>query len=241
VTNTLEETPVRHVGVIVPSSSRTSEPQFHAFAPQGTTFHTTRGRITGKWSKPVNELIPEIKHAAGMIAEIRPDLIVYNCTSSSMQEGLDGERRIVKAISDETDVPAVSTSALIADAFSTLNCKRTIVISPYADNADIIAYLAEVGVEVVKNIALRIPPQQYPGIPPEEWARIAIENDCEENDSIFLSCGATTQIYSIPMIEKQIGKPVINSNQAVIWGGWRFSGGRPLDAGLSARLGSLFG
>jgi len=35
---------------------------------------------------------------------------------------------------------------------------------------------------------------------------------------VFLSCTNTTQIDAIADIEKLLGKPVVNSNQAVLWG-----------------------
>ncbi|MEX2036955.1 MAG: ectoine utilization protein EutA, partial [Xanthobacteraceae bacterium] len=39
-----------------------------------------------------------------------------------------------------------------------------------------------------------------------------------EADGIFLSCTNTRQIEAIADIERALGKPVVNSNQAVLWG-----------------------
>jgi maleate isomerase len=35
---------------------------------------------------------------------------------------------------------------------------------------------------------------------------------------VFLSCTNTTQIDAVDAIERALGKPVVNSNQAVLWG-----------------------
>ena len=35
---------------------------------------------------------------------------------------------------------------------------------------------------------------------------------------MFLSCTNTTQIEAVAAIERALGKPVVNSNQAVLWG-----------------------
>ena len=51
-----------------------------------------------------------------------------------------------------------------------------------------------------------------------QWARLAKENDRPDADGIFLSCTNTRQIEAIADIEKMLGKPVVNSNQAVLWG-----------------------
>ena len=53
---------------------------------------------------------------------------------------------------------------------------------------------------------------------PQDWARLAKENDRPDADGIFLSCTNTRQIEAIADIEKMLGKPVVNSNQAVLWG-----------------------
>ena len=36
-------------------------------------------------------------------------------------------------------------------------------------------------------------------------------------DGFFLSCTNTTQIEAIETIERETGKPAVNSNQAVLW------------------------
>jgi len=50
-----------------------------------------------------------------------------------------------------------------------------------------------------------------------------MDRACEEErrrrpDGIFLSCTSTTQIEAIADIERLVGKPLVNSNQAVLWG-----------------------
>jgi maleate cis-trans isomerase len=71
---------------------------------------------------------------------------------------------------------------------------------------------------VVHQVALGLVGIEYGNVSPAEWLRLAIEHDRPDADVIFLSCTATTQLESIEAIEKALGKPVINSNQAVIWG-----------------------
>jgi maleate isomerase len=51
-----------------------------------------------------------------------------------------------------------------------------------------------------------------------ERVELAIEHDRPEADGIFLSCTNTRQIEAIGEIERRLGKPVVNSNQAVLWG-----------------------
>jgi len=57
------------IGLIIPSSNRLTEPQFHAYAPPGVGIHVTRLRMTGKWRKPFSELKGPLAEAAAAISD----------------------------------------------------------------------------------------------------------------------------------------------------------------------------
>ena len=61
----------------------------------------------------------------------------------------------------------------------------------------------------------------YLAQPPERWVELAVGNARPAADGYFLSCTNTTQIEAIADIERALGKPVVNSNQAVLWGALR--------------------
>ncbi|HLK82726.1 MAG TPA: hypothetical protein VKT99_14700 [Xanthobacteraceae bacterium] len=212
------EVPRARIGLIIPSVNRLTEPQFMHFAPPGLGIHVTRARIAGKWRKPLAELAPVIAAAAGALADAGPDLIVYHCTDSSMREGLDGERRILDIVRRETGIEAISTSALVVEALNALGIKRLVTVSPYQDNDAIIAYLRACGFTVVHDVALRLSGHEASGAPPGRWVEATLDNAREEADGYFLSCTNTTQIEAIEELEAALGKPVVSSNQAVLWG-----------------------
>ena len=81
-----------------------------------------------------------------------------------------------------------------------------------------IGYLQATGFTVVHDIALALEPLEFAKVTPAQWAELARKHDRREADGIFLSCTNTTQIESIADIERALGKPVVNSNQAVLWG-----------------------
>ena len=61
-------------------------------------------------------------------------------------------------------------------------------------------------------------PLEFATVTPQEWTELARKHDRPEADGIFLSCTNTTQIEAVADIEHALGKPVVNSNQAVLWG-----------------------
>jgi len=99
----------------------------------------------------------------------------------------------------------------------------------------------EIGVGVVHDVALALPgSDDYLAQPPERWADLAVEHARADADGYFLSCTNTTQIEAIEPIEHRLGKPVVNSNQAVLWACMRRLRGK-LGAARPARgLGRLF-
>jgi maleate isomerase len=211
--------PRARIGLIIPSVNRMTEAQFNHYAPQTLGIHVARGRVAGEPVRTVAELSDEIAHAAGTLADTAPDLIVFHCTHTSMKEGADGEARIIDLIRKTTGIEALSTSSLVKDALRAVGVTKLVVLSPYRSNAEIIKYLAAAGFAVVRDIALKCAsPAAYEAVTPQRWLELARENDHPEADGIFLSCTNTTQIEAVAAIEDALGKPVINSNQAVLWG-----------------------
>ena len=227
-----------HVGVIVPAVNRTCEEQFHRHAPPELGVHMMRARIAGKWARPISELESEIAMTSQMLAECQPDLMVYNCTASSMREGPDGEKRILAIMEKATGIPSISTSAAVGDAFKTLGINSVVVITPYTNNGEILFYLDKIGVRAVGNVALDLPAARYGSVTPKEWHDLAVANDRADADAIFFSCAATTQIDAVAMTEKTLGKPVVNSNQAVLWAAMKHLRGK-LGATEVPAVGSL--
>jgi maleate cis-trans isomerase len=218
--------PRARVGLIVPSVNRMSEPQFNHFAPARLAIHIARARITGQWRKPAIEMKDEIARSAAALADSGPDLIVYHCTDSSMREGCAGERTLTGIVQDATGIATVATSALVIEAMRALAIKSVVLLSPYQSNDVIIRYLEENGVAVRHDVALKLDGHAFAGVTPQQWLALAREHDRADADGIFLSCTNTTQIEAIEDIELALGKPVVNSNQAVLWGALKRLGGK---------------
>ena len=129
----------------------------------------------------------------------------------------DGERRILDIMQQAADIPAISTSAAVREAFKHFSIGSVVVVTPYPKNDDILFYLDKIGIRVVCDVALNLPSVQYGVVTPLEWHDVAVKNDQADADAIFLSCAATTQIDAVAPLEATLGKPVVNSNQAVLW------------------------
>ncbi len=208
------------VGLIIPSSNRLTEPQFRHFMPRDVGVHITRLRMTGKHSRPLNALLEDVELAAGALGDARCDLVVFHCTANSMEHGPEGEQKILEAVRRGSGAPAMSTAQAVVEALKASQIKKMVLISPYvqASNDHEIDYLSALGFETLHNVALAVPPSDgYLSIAPSRWREIVRANLRDAADGYFLSCTNTTQIETITTLEPELGKPVVNSNQATIW------------------------
>ena len=237
-------TPLARIGLIIPSSNRLTEPQLRHFAPRELGIHVTRLQMTGKWNRPLSALGDDIQRAAGALADAKCDIIVFHCTGHAMEEGPDGDARTRALIKNATGTEAISTASAIQEALDALQLKRLILLTPYDQdtNDHEIDYIRRIGLSVVHDVALALPgSDQYLAEPPERWVALAVEHARDDADGYFLSCTNPTQIEAIEPIEWRLGKPVVNSNQAVLWACMKRLRAKLGGAEPAPGLGRLFG
>ena len=212
--------PRARIGLIIPSSNRMTEPQLRHFAPTELGIHVTRLQMTGKWNRPLSALTEDIERASSALADAKVDIIVFHCTGHAMEAGPAGDARTRELIKRATGIEALSTASAVQEAIAALALKRLILLTPYEQdvNDHEIDYLRQIGVDVVHDVALALPgSDDYLAQPPGRWVELAAEHARDDADGYFLSCTNTTQIEAIEAIERKLGKPVVNSNQAVLW------------------------
>jgi maleate cis-trans isomerase len=206
------------IGLIIPSVNTYSEPQFTHFAPDGLGIHVARARVAGQWKRPLPDMAGEIATAAKLLSDCHPNLIVFHCTDTSMTQGPNGEGRILDIVREATGIEALATSKLVREGLETLGIRKLILLTPYKSNKPVIDYLHASGFTVLRDKAMNLEAKDFGSVTPAQWAQMAKELDGPDADGVFLSCTNTTQIEAIADIERQLGKPVVNSNQAVLWG-----------------------
>jgi maleate isomerase len=228
------------IGLVIPSSNRMTEPQFHRYAPPGIAIHVARVQMTGRHKKPIAQMLDDVGRAASALGDARCNPVVFHCTGTSMAEGLAGERALVDRVAKESGAQSFSVAQAILEALKEMNMRRVVLFSPYpqATNDHEREFMAEHGIDIVKDVALDVgSSDEYIRIPVTRWIELAREHARVSADGFFLSCTNTTQLEAIETIERETGKPAVNSNQAVLWACLkRIGGGVP----RLANLGRLF-
>lgn len=197
------------------------------YAPPGVEAHVTRLRMTGAHHMPLADLVPRIVEATRALADAQCDVIVFHCTASSMEAGLEGEQLVLDAMRTATRGTVASTASATLAALRALDLRRIALFSPYvtATHQHEVAFLEQAGISVAGGGCLELSGgDAYIQVPPGEWLRLASAETPDDAHGVFLSC---TNIHSLPVIEQleeRLGRPVVTSNQAVLWYALRESG-----------------
>jgi maleate isomerase len=231
--------PRARIGFIIPSSNRMVEPQMQRFMPNGVVPHFTRIGMTNRHKAPLEQLLPRITDAADLLADSKCDVIVLQCTGTSMSGGVDMDKHVVAEIEKVTKRPSLSTASALNAAFSALGARRLVFISEtkQAGHDKKLAYLREAGYDIVADKAASLEgTDAYCTTPPRFWYDTAMALRNDSADAYFLSCANIHTIDVIDELERDLGKPVVTSNQAALWCSLRAAGIQDDVSGLGALL-----
>ena len=223
------------VGLIIPSSNRMVEQEMASAFPPGVMAHVTRLRMTGANRPAFDQLVPRIEEAARTLTDARCDAVAFHCTANSMDGGKEGEEQILATLAQAGAPRATTTITAIQRAFDAFDAKRIVLITPYsADTTEHEAeFLRQAGYDVLsaKGFALA-GSDAYCAAPPQFWRDRAIEAAHPDADAYLISCANISVFGVIMELEARLERPVVTSNQAVIWDalrliGWRETRGCP--------------
>ncbi len=211
---------VARVGLIIPSSNRMVEQEMVRFFPENVVPHITRLRMTGANRKSIGDLVPEVEAAAAALADAKCDVIVFHCTANSMSEGSDGETRLLETIKKAGAPRAATTSTAIVEALKALEATSVSLVTPYDQKVTDheVHFLEERGLHVpyAKGWALG-GSDAYCSTLPQVWLERMMETKGCGAKASFLSCANVQGIAIVDEVERQLGVPMITSNQAVIF------------------------
>lgn len=229
------------IGIIVPATNTATESELWKIVPEGVTLSFARA-VSSRDRDQVRRLSAYKESAlkgALEVAEVKPDLIVWACTSGSFIKGAGYDRALATEIERAVGIPVLTTSSALIAAINTLGVKRVALGTPYPQPiTDIEARFFEdsvAGLEVVNTAIIDISDPYSRGlIRPEETYELAKRTDRPAAEAIILSC---TDLQTFPVIralEADLGKPVISSNSATVWAMFR-----KLRIQLPGQIGSL--
>src|SRR6267142_6195481 len=206
-------------GVLIPSGNSVAEPELRAMLPFGSSMLVTRLPLLGSSRAELIGMMDHLEAASKLLADAKVDVIVFHCTAVSTFAP-DLAQGIRERIERATGITSFTTADAILAALSQLNAKRISLLTPYIDevHARETAWLEANGVQAESGVNLGINTNtDMARLQPEEilgWARGNISGSA---DACFLSCTAIKSAAIIEPLERIRGRPVLTSNQSMVW------------------------
>jgi maleate isomerase len=217
----------KKIGSLVPSSNATQEQELQAALPKGTSLHTSRLRLTQVEAESTIRIVEELEDGSRRLADADVDVLLLGLTAPSSRKGLGYDRELKKRMEDASGKPATTAATATVEALNVLGVKRLALCAPWSDEVNVFtaSFLEASGFEVPTRKALGVIQNLEIGaLAPQTAYDLGRAVDSDKVDAVMLACGNWHSMEVVDRLEKDIGKPVITTNQVSLWGALRILG-----------------
>ncbi len=216
------------IGVVVLATDHTTERDFVRICPrEDVGIYVNRVAFENP-ATPENlaRMQPRLTEASALILPGESlDAIYYSCTAASVLLGDD----VVQAALNESKpgVPVITPPLAARTALEKLGAKRISILTPYLPVTGELfrGYFEKHGFQVANLVCLGFADDRdMARISLSEIVAAARDAVTDDSEALFISCTALRGAQVAGEIEREIGRPVITSNQASIWLSLRTAG-----------------
>lgn len=235
--NRIEKT--QRIGLLVPSSNSTQEPEFAAMLPTSISLHVTRLSLANVDPDSTLNIVADLERESRKLADADVDVILLAATAPSTRMGKGYDAQLIKRIEDATGKRATTAATAMLEAFAALGIRRVGLAAPWAaqTNAVVAAFLQAHGIEVVSQEALEVTRNNDIGrLAPATARELGLKVDRKEADAVFLACGNWWTASIVEPLEAALGKPVLTTNNVALWAALGIIGGHASVPGFGCLL-----
>lgn len=199
---------------------------FYKVVPEGVGLMVvTLGMNEPSKSSELERALADVEQAARRLAQMGPDIICLAGEPLIVSRGFGFDKEIIERLQAITGVTTTTGITVAIDAMKALHLKKIAVVSPSNLELDRrkkefleasgfeVLYIG--GPDVPKNSDRMRLPMHIPYIEAKKALLKA-----PEADGIYIPCGAwPAGPQVVELLERDLGKPVITSQQAFIWAG----------------------
>lgn len=207
------------VGLILPSVNTTTEPEFAWVAPPGISFHATRVFMDVTTPQALRAMNKEVRRAAELLATLSPHVVAYACTAGSFVDGPEATAALLGQMREILGCPVVATSAAMVSALRHLGITRMALATPYPEDvteAERQFFLASgfdvLACECLGRSGADVRPTTF-----EEITELVRRVDRPRAQAVFVSCTDLRAFELVDVLENELGKAVLTSNQVTLW------------------------
>lgn len=208
------------IGLVIPSNNTVVEPELWAMCPPGVTVHGNRILTHGSTPEGIIEMEKSATRAFSELAAGQMSVMAYACLATSLVKGLDWTREVAHKVASDTGRPATTAAIATIEGLKACGARRVAVATPYVDriHAYVVPFFEAMGLEVVAHRNLNVQNSlDLWRIPGEEVMAFARSVDVAEADALCIVATDLPTATIIHTLEARLGKPVVTTNQAILW------------------------
>lgn len=217
----MDASEIRRAGALIPCTNAMIEIEFNRVLPKRYQVHVGRLQMG-----PINEQgwrmqDADIDYQARLLGTVQVRFVVLAQTNASFfAPGYD--EAVTRRIERASGAPAATSGQLTGRAAKALGARRIAFISPYSDALNDLGrryYETAHGLRVVAVQTFGQPATSdaVNAIKPEAATAALQRADSPEVEAFIIAGGALATLHLIEDWERQLGKPVVTTNQVAIW------------------------
>ena len=209
------------VGLIALSTDQTIEKDFKNIC-NNLPLDIFINRIHNQTPLTKENLLKMREDLASVTKKILPNeklnTIAYGCTSGTIAIGENSIKEKILSVKPGSYVTTPVTSAI--KAFNQLKINKIALFTPYPEavNKTILDYFNKKNIEVSSFASLNLNlDSEFANVDPNYILEISSKLEMKKADALFISCTALPVLGILSKLESKILKPVLSSNQTLIW------------------------
>lgn len=224
----------KRIGIVVPSTNTTVQPECEMLRPRGVTNHTSRSTIK---ERPLNTEQAFYEHmqmmregigtAIDQIMTADPDHLIVGIALETFWGGAAAADKMQEELAQRAGVGISMGSTASVAGLKAFGARRIAVLTPHQPRGDEIVrtYLTEAGFDVVRLKGLKCAsPRVIAQVSTEEIRNALRELDGPDIDALLQVGTALPTVVVAAEAERWLAKPVLAINTATYWNALRRCG-----------------
>jgi maleate isomerase len=217
----------KRIGIVVPSTNTTVQPECEMLRPRGVTNHTGRSTIK---ERPLNTEQAFFEHmemmregmtvAIDQIMTAGLDHLIIGIALETFWGGVAAADKLQAELATRAGVGISMGSTAAVAALAKFGARRIAVLTPHQPRGDEIvrAYLKEAGLDVVRLRGLAVTtPRMIAQVPLADIRNALKELDGPDIDALLQVGTALPTVAVAAEAERWLGKPVLAINTVTYW------------------------
>jgi maleate isomerase len=224
----------KRIGIVVPSTNTTVQPECEPLRPRGVTNHTARVTIK---ERPLNTEQAFFDHMQAMregigiaidqIMTAGLDHLIVGIALETFWGGVAAADKFQGELVARSGVGISMGSTASVAALKAFGAKRIAVLTPHQPRGDemVRLYLTEAGFEVARLVGLKCPtPRAIAQVPAADIRNALRDLDGPDVDAVLQVGTALPTVAIAAEAERWFGKPVLAINAVTYWDALRSCG-----------------